>query len=180
MTDRVLLDFDPPSASLFQKPLLFDTNVWILVQGPQIDLTSRRSRIYSGFYAAAVKLGAKIILPQIVAVEFVNVCLYLAASLDGWSKSDGKIHRQAQYASWIKSALDDLNAIASDCVRVGDSFDAIDLEALISRAEESSCDFNDSIISAVCETHGALLVTDDADMFAQELPIASANKRVLD
>lgn len=178
MTERWLIDFEKIDPEILARPLLFDTNVWLLVQGPQLDFTQRRSALYSKLYDAAIKAGTTIYLPSLVASEFVHVCISLNARAAGWEKGNGKVHAQPDYKDWIRDAVDDLNAIASDCTKIGDGFDQADIAPLCDVALHAKLEFNDAVLADMCLRNGLTLVTDDADLFDQPIGIISANRRL--
>jgi hypothetical protein len=70
--DRFLIGRDDISDAVFDAPILFDTNVWLLTHGPFIDLRDVRTKRYSWFYKTALENRATLLLPQIVVSEFVN------------------------------------------------------------------------------------------------------------
>lgn len=178
MTKRIDVENEDAVEKLLKSSrLLFDTNVWLRVQGYFTDSRDRRSRAYSWFYRRALEQNAAIYLPQIVVSEYVKVSL-VAMSKDA-GRDEGKIHTQTGYQQWILDVSDDLSHVARDTVRLDDDFSKLNLDECLSHCQTNSIDFNDVLIARLCAEHSLTLVTDDADLHCCDIPIATANRKLL-
>lgn len=178
MSERYRLEPNNIPADVLARPLVFDTNVWLFINGPFIDLKDQRHRVYSSLYAAALKAGTQIWLPQIVLSEFVRQCLrQYATSSEG--ELPRKLHSHSDYQAWMTDISDEVFHIVEACKLLADDFDKFDLDACFGEAGSGGIDFNDVMLSELCRRHNFLLVTDDADFSASTLAIASSNRKLL-
>lgn len=160
--------------------MIFDTNVWLIINGPYSDPKDARLRRYSGFYRDALEAGAEIHLPQMVASEFINRSIRWQADAADWD-GKGKIHRHPDYPQWLQNAADDLYHIADTCVLCDDAFHSVNIDDCLNEAGNFSIDFNDVLLAYVCRNRGCSLVTDDGDYrWQKELSIFSANRKILE
>ena len=157
--------------------MLFDTNVWLLLNGPFPDIHDRRYRAYSWLYKAALEAGAEVFMPQIVMCEFARIFLHIRAESDGWDKAD-KIHRFNGYKDLMRDAADELHHMLSACTRTPDGFDKAKIDELFAEAGELGVDFNDAIIGRICQDLDLVLVTDDADFSGSSAVIVTANPKL--
>lgn len=163
---------------LLPRPILFDANIWLSINGPFEDHIPNRASAYSSFYKNAVESGSEIHIPQIVASEFLNRSVMILAKAAGFNRSEGKIHRAENYGSWIKEACDLLHMIIDGNVRVADDFDQIELEYCYKTAEGGGLEFHDVLIGSLCDRNNFTLVTDDADYTGYSVPIVTWNQRL--
>lgn len=176
---RILISEDSLDQSLGCKGLLFDTNVWLRVQGYYTDSRDKRSRTYSWFYKKALERECPIFLPSPVLSEFVGVSLNAKARESGWNREQGKIHKCASFSEWMSDISDDAYHVINDCSLLDDQFSRFEIDPLFVAASGGGIDFNDLLISEICKLHGLVLVTDDADMKDQEVDIVTANAGLL-
>ncbi len=177
MSERVQLSRSVVPDELLSRPLLFDTNIWLFVNGPFVDLMDQRHKIYSNLYGLALKSNTTIYLPQIVVTEFVGRSLRFCVESEHSGEPPRKPHKWPEYSQWINDISDDLFHIVDACERVGDGFADLDLDAVCKAATAVAADYNDIIISQICAKNDAILVTDDADYKDIDIPVASANRK---
>jgi len=166
------------SDELLGNPLCFDTNVWLFINGPFVDIRDRRYTIYSGLFSKALKAGADIYLPQVVVGEFVGVSIHYQLMHSKIPKPK-KVHHHPEYVDWIKEISDDLFHISDACKQVDDCFSKRDLDKCMALSSGGGIDFNDVLLVSLCREMGFTLVTDDGDYAGQDLDIATSNKRIL-
>lgn len=179
MSERYRLGPDAIPEEVLAHPLVFDTNVWLFINGPFIDLRDPRHHVYSSLYAAALKAGTRIWLPQIVLAEFVRQSLrqYARSAEVDTSK---KLHGHPEYSRWMTDISDEVFHLVDACHLLADEFEKIDLDACFSDAGAGGIDFNDVLLSELCKRHGLLLVTDDADFRSSPLSIATSNRKLIE
>lgn len=115
-------------------------------------------------------------LPQMVVGEFVGRCLrYYLNSAPGMRAK--KIHQEALYSDWISDISDDLFHIIEACQKIDDEFVSTDVDSCLRNSGVESIDFNDALLVEICKKNDLVLVTDDGDFLAQDVPIASSNWR---
>lgn len=176
--ERLLIGRDDFSGERLAGGFLFDTNVWVYLQGPLQDYLSAPARAYSSFLGQVISAGGTLFLPQLVLAEFGNVALNILAKANGWAPGGAKIHQHNDYPQWAADVCDSVHAVASDCSRVDDGFCALDLDGLTSQIASTKLDLNDHLIGDICRRNGLTLVTHDRDFAAAHLPIVTANKRL--
>jgi predicted nucleic acid-binding protein len=163
---------------LFPGKFVFDANVWLSISGPFEDSVRQRAIAYSSFYKKAVNSKSTVIIPQIVACEFLNRAVWILAQADGFERGQGKLHRDPKYAHWIKESCDLLHSVVSDNIRVSDEFESIELETCYANAEKGGLEFHDVLIANTCVRNGWILVTDDSDYSGQDVPVVTWNQRL--
>jgi hypothetical protein len=178
--NRILISENTLDQSLNCKGLLFDTNIWLRVQGYFTNPRDRRSRTYSWFYKQALERRCQIFLPLTVLSEFVGVSLNAKAREAGWTRDQGKLHKFNGFNEWMSDISDDVHHVVSDCSLIDDRFSEMQIDPIFTAASDGGIDFNDLVISEICRSHELVLVTDDADMKGQDVDIVTANAALLE
>ncbi|MHB1004074.1 MAG: PIN domain-containing protein [Chloroflexota bacterium] len=162
-----------------QDRLLFDANVWLLLEGPQ-DPGRRDQRVgvYSGALARILMAESKLFLDALVLCEFVNVYARYYCEMDTGQRGRDyfKTYRDTEAfrprAEEIAAAV---RRIAKRCTPVDCPFGTIDLAELANEYSAQRPDVNDQIIAMVCRANDLKLVTDDADFADLDVRVLSAN-----
>lgn len=176
--ERFLIGRDDLEDDRLAGGFLFDTNVWVYLQGPLQDYLSGPARSYSAFMGKVLEAGGSLFLPQIVLAEFGNVALNILARASGWQPGGAKIHQHADYHKWAVDVCDSIHAVGSDCDLIDDGFAELDLAGLVAKIERSTLDLNDHLISDICRRRELTLVTHDRDFANSDVPIVTANRRL--
>lgn len=176
---RLLISDETLEQCLNCSGLLFDTNIWLRVQGYFTDSRDKRSRTYSWLYKKALERECPIFLPLPVLSEFVGVSLNAKARESGWTRDQGKLHQCEAFGEWMADISDDAYHVVADCSLLDDRFSTFHLDPIFAAASDGGIDFNDLLISEICRSHELVLVTDDADMKAQDVDIVTANAAFL-
>lgn len=161
----------PPGESLF-----FDTNIWLIINGPMADSKKALQNVYGGILRDAVSRGASIFICSSVISEYINVVLKIgykkwleANSYKSFEKDFKKDYRPTQdYADQLEDAKQQIQEILSyKCVeRLPDDFNAVPILPIIISRMNNSCDYNDSYYLYLCDKCGAKMVSDDSDFAA--------------
>ncbi len=176
---RFKLSEDSLDAIFASKGVVFDTNVWLRVDGIHVDTTDQRSKAYTWLYKKILEKSHPIYLPQVVLSEYVNVTLAALADDDGWERRrDGKIHQQANYKNWIEDVAYYLGHVSKGARPIDDNFCQVNAAQCIEMCQKQSIDFNDVLIAEICRRNDLILVSDDGDLSEQDITIVSANKRL--
>jgi hypothetical protein len=161
--------------------LFFDTNIWLLVYGPQYNPDDARVKTYSAALRTVLTAKCEIFIDVLVLSEFVN----------GWARFKYNTLPQNTHPSFkaFRNSPDFLGvaqAIATTirkiiglCTPVDSGFQSVDLTDLLSDFEKGTSDFNDLILARLCAARSFKLVTDDADFASQDVSILTANRRLL-
>lgn len=157
----------PPRESLF-----FDTNIWLIINGPMAGSNQRSQNLYSRILREAISRDASIFICSAVISEYINVVLRIG--YESWLENNGFLahekkykrdYRETQdYADQLEDAKQQIHEILEyKCVkRLPDSFHNAPITQIIN-SMSNVCDYNDSYYLELCNKSGAKLVSDDAD-----------------
>lgn len=157
--------------------LFFDTNVWLIINGPMADSHKRCQNVYSRILREAISRKALIFISSSVVSEYINVVLNIG--FKSWlevnqyalgEKDFKKDYRPTKdYAEQLQDAKRQISEILDyECVqRVPDSFNAAPIQRIIGMMSKG-CDYNDSYYLYLCNSNKAKLVSNDGDFISQE------------
>lgn len=158
----------PPGESLF-----FDTNIWLIINGPMADSKKTSQNVYGRILRGAISRDASIFICSSVISEYINVVLKIgyknwleANSYKSSEKDFKKDYRPTQdYADQLEDAKQQIQEILSyKCVeRLPDDFNTVPIQSTIIGRMSNNCDYNDSYFLYLCDKCGAKMVSDDAD-----------------
>lgn len=168
--------------TLFDRPLVLDTNVWVLTQGPFIDSKRREFTLYSHLLHEMSRSEHRILIFQCIVSEYVHVSMNerrqsALEEVPGDLLTGKQFRKTELYASIMRDVGDDIYHILNRCEQMSDRFHEVDVDRRIKDCETGRLDFNDVLIRESCRHYGAILVTHDADFVDEDIPIASANRR---
>lgn len=161
---------------------LVDANIWLSVYGPQADPKDRKTMLYSGALAKIFKVQCTVFVDVLILSEFVN--RYCRFEFELWKEQglgkDFKIFRKSPAFRPVSQGVTDcLRRILKRSQRIGNNFDALDMESLLAALEKENCDFNDLVLAELCQRRRLKLITHDADFKELGLTILTANQRLL-
>ncbi len=162
--------------------LLFDANVWLFLYSPQYGPNDNRVRTYSGAVKSALVAHSHIFVDALVLSEFINAWARftynkLPASI---KPKDFKTYRNSSaFKSVAKGIADACRRILGYATRIDCEFSSLNIDAVLSGYEAGRADFNDHVLSELCNKKELTLVTDDADVKGLTLNILTENKRLL-
>jgi predicted nucleic acid-binding protein len=159
--------------------LLLDSNIWLFVYGPQKP-GNLKVATYSQALANILAANSRIYIDVLIVSEFINTYARLKWNVMGKPRGDFKRFRRSQdFKPIAKAIADDIKRVLSHCTRVENGFETLDIDGLIAEYAEGDSDFNDQVFAALCQKKGLKLVTDDGDFHGQDIPVVTANKRLL-
>lgn len=162
--------------------LLLDTNVWLLVYGPQKP-GNNRVAIYSQALAKILTAQSRVYIDVLIVSEFINAYARLKWNLwknQSTCSDDFKKFRESQdFKPIAQDIASDVKRVLQSCTRVEDGFESLAIESLVDEYALGDSDFNDQILTELCNRKGLKLVTDDGDFKGQGIPVITANKRLL-
>jgi hypothetical protein len=171
-----------PSAD---EPLLFDTNVWMLVTSPIGNYAAHRVRKYSNFLSQAIRSKAKILISSMIVSEIINT--YLRQEFNIWRENgnEGKdFKRDYRNTEEYYSRVDEIVSILKTQVlppstKIDDRFSDFSSSSLF--AYLRAIDFNDHYYLQLSKIVGFKIVTDDGDFKspAFDAEIITGNPRLL-
>lgn len=159
--------------------LLLDTNIWLFIYGPQKP-GNRKTAVYSEVFAKILAAGSKIFIDVLIVSEFINTYARLKWNVMDKPHGDFKLFRKTDDFKPISQEIAaDVKQVLKHCLRIESGFDALAINDLLDEYALGETDFNDQIIAALCRNKGLILVTDDGDFRDNEIPVVTANKRLL-
>ena len=72
-----------------------------------------------------------------------------------------------------------MKLVTSQCEQVPSGFDTLRIDEMMSAYGAGHSDFNDQVITHLCEREGLTLITHDADFTHQGISVLTANPRLL-
>jgi len=159
--------------------LLLDTNIWMLVFGPQKP-RNWRVATYSQAFARILAAKCQIYIDVLIVSEFINAYSRLKWNVMGQPCGDFKQFRKSpDFNPIAQDVAADVGRVLKCCSRVESGFESLDINGLVEEYSAGDSDFNDQVISALCKRNGFKLVTDDGDFCGQNIPVVTANRRLL-
>lgn len=178
------------SAGLFipnpESKLFFDTNIWLKISGPN-PVTDKKYRDYGRLLRNAQdpKIRAKIGTSATVISEFINRFCRDDFNINHPEFSDYKVFRGSlEFEATARTAVIAARGILKvSTVLPTDTGDGDASRECIERNLNlflsGKIDFNDAMIAETCRRNGYALVTDDGDFADVDIPIVSANSKLL-
>lgn len=163
--------------------MFFDTNIWLLIYGPQSPSDFERQRIYSGAFREILSQGLKIYIDILVLSEIINKLTRF--SFDLWCNEhnltlDFKQFRSMEEYKPIAQEVEKTSLlILGDSIAIDDNFSKMDTTKLLQEYCNYNQDFTDLAINELCNSRDLLLVTDDGDFSGLNCKILTANKRLI-
>lgn len=159
---------------------LLDTNIWLFLQGPPGNPSDPRPNIYSKALSDMLTAKCTLIVDALVISEFINRYSRIHYDLVKQVGETFKQYRQSAAYKLVASTIaGEVRDIFSICGRVECGFSVLDDADLLDTFSKGDSDFNDLIIAEVCRTNNCALVTHDADFKGANVPILTANKKLL-
>lgn len=160
--------------------LLIDANVWLLVYGPHKPC-DRRAAVYSSALADIIRAKSRIHIDVLILSEFINAhARFEWRLLPERSRPNFKSYRaSAEFVPVAQDIADAAKRVLQHCVRVESGLERLAIDKLLDEYAGGNLDFNDQILAALCNENGWKLVTDDGDFSGLEVPVITANKRLL-
>ena len=160
--------------------LFLDTNIWLYLFSPR-EPGDRWKQIYSEVFERILKANSRIYVDVLVLSEFIN-----AYARTKWRAAAPHIRSFKDFRSsrGFKPVAEDITAgvreIVSHCSRIESGFTMLPMNDLLDDYISGDSDFNDQVITGICKSNGFTLITNDGDFKTQEIPILTANPRLLE
>lgn len=163
--------------------LMLDTSVWLLIYGPQVPGDSRVA-LYSGALRKILEAQSRIFIDQTVLSEFVNLYARIAHArakgAPGSQKPSFKeFRRSAEFQPVAQGIASDAKRILGQCNWINGEFDLSVIDHMLDSLASGDFDFNDKVIATHCAKLDLKLVTDDSDFKNLNIPLITANSRLL-
>ena len=165
-----------------EERLLLDTNIWLSVYGPD-PTKRRRSATYQDAFRRMRAAGSEIFLDALILSEFINAWARLAFH-QRWPDASSRKFKRFRDSGDFQPVAQEIAVSATRICRVvrrcETGFSSCDVGSLLVRYAQGRSDFNDLLVSRLCDAHGLVFVTDDADLRGSGHAILTANRRLLD
>lgn len=165
--------------------LFLDTNIWTYIYSPQDPTDKRWVSTYSrAFDSRAFEriLSAKscIYVDVLVISEFINTYARIKWGLFKPHKKRFKDFRNSSdFKPIAKDIADSVKRIMKHCRPLESGFEHLDINNVLDDYVNGASDFNDQVIGKLCNANGLTLLTNDKDFHGQNIPILTANSRLL-
>lgn len=153
----------------YNDQFFFDTNVWILLFGTVANYEEKNQKAYSKFLENLITKDKGIYITSMVISEFANVLLrkgfkHWSSKVENTGKEFKRHYVATQdYENNVKVVSGLINRILKlpNIVKVGDSFNAISIDAV--QSNFLIADFNDSYFVELAKINNYKIVTNDKD-----------------
>lgn len=162
--------------------LLLDTNIWLFIYGPSKPNDSRVN-VYSQAFKSMISAKSQIYIDVLVVSEFINRYARMRVGFktkNNASKNFKKFRQSKDFEPIARDVADVTKRVLKHCKRIESGFETLKISTLINDYAQGKSDFNDQIITTICRKKRLKLVTDDSDFGGREIPVLTANKKLLD
>ena len=159
--------------------LFLDANIWLYFYCPQ-NPNDSHVKIYSSAFRRILAARCKIFVDVLVVSEFVNRYARIKWKTEAPGLRNFKTFRDSYHFPPIaKEISDNVRRIVKHCSRVDSEFANLAIQNLLDEFAMGAADFNDQVIAILCRNKKATLVTHDGDFTDGEIPILTANPKLL-
>lgn len=158
--------------------LLLDTNIWLYVFGPQKP-HDRKAEVYSKAFAKILAAKSRIYIDVLIVSEFINAYARLKWKILSPSSKFKQFRKSGSFKPVARDIAADVKRVLEHCIRIETGFDSLAIYELIEEYAKGDSDINDQVLAALCKRKGLKLVTNDGDFNSQEIPVLTANQRLL-
>lgn len=162
-----------------ERNVLFDTNVWIYING---DMRPYEQRIYSNYYASVLSKNNTVITNEFVLSEMFNRLLKIEYELF-YDDKDMRLFKRRRRSCEFR---DRMEFVRDTCLNVLEECEFVSLspsKQKISDCIEDTCigelDFTNSILVDQCISEDFVFVSHDGDFANQNIDFVTANKRFI-
>ena len=159
--------------------LFLDANIWLYLYGPP-KLRSYWSPIYASVFNRMVRAKSRIYIDVLVVSEFINAYARLKWRDASSHPNAFKTFRNSpNFEPVAQDIVAHVKQIMKHCTRIESNFVTLQMDGLLTDYATGDYDFNDQVITEICKNNGFTLITNDGDFKTQEIPILTANTKLL-
>lgn len=173
-----------------QNRFLLDTNIWMYLYGPNPPNDPYVQR-YSDALKRILDAGCRIYINLLIVSEFINA--YSRAQwriqLKQWQGmqdprfqqfEDFKKFRNSPYFEAIASVISiEVRALLNTCECIEHEYSKHEIHSVLNDFATGKFDFNDQLLSEFCRKKELIFVTHDSDFKNVDIPVLTANKKLL-
>lgn len=168
-----------PYTFTHQDRLFLDANIWLYLFGPG-ERKNYWNQIYSQVFNRILNANSQIYVDVLVVSEFINAYARMKQKVIAPHLNNFKVFRSSPYFKPVAEDIaNDVELVLSYCSKIESSFMALPMNTLLNDYATGDFDFNDQVITEICKNNGFTLITNDSDFKTQEIPILTANSRLL-
>jgi predicted nucleic acid-binding protein len=158
--------------------LLLDANIWLFVYGPQKPRDSRVA-VYSKALERILVARSRVYIDALIVSEFINAYARLEWRLLAPAIEFKKFRKSKEFKPVAEAIAADVKRVLRHCTRVENGFESLAVDALLDEYAAGDSDFNDQILTTLCNKKSLTMVTDDGDFKGRGIPVVTANKQLL-
>jgi hypothetical protein len=178
---------DTRSIVIEKARILFDTNVWILINGFGGNSAQNRATLYSAAYKLLLNNDNTVVLNNYILGEFFNRCTKLEYEIikNDIEAANGSIphfkayRRSPEFAPVLEGIRDTCLNMLDDCEFISVEGHHYDIRSIVNDCASECADFSDLVLIEFCKLENLCMMTDDADFSQSGLDIITANKKML-
>ena len=166
-----------------QDELFLDANIWLYVYGPQ-NPNDYWVKVYSKAFERILIAKSCIYIDILVVSEFINTYARLKWRLK-WrlnaphSKTFKIFRKSDDFKTIAREIADNTKRVLGHCSKIESDFKTLKIDNLMNDYAAGYSDFNDQVITELCQKKGLKLITNDGDFKGQDITILTANKKLL-
>ena len=159
--------------------LFLDANIWFYLFGPHKPMDPT-VQTYSNVFNCILKAQSKIYIDVLVVSEFINAYARRKWKLIARHIKTFKVFRNSSdFKPVAQDIAADVKQIMKHCARIESGFTMLPMDDLLADYISGDSDFNDQVITEICQNNGFTLITNDSDFKTQEIPVLTANSDLL-
>lgn len=173
------------SSAISRKRILFDTNIWIFINGVNQGADQEKVDGYSAAYSDLLRNDNEIIVTDYVISEFANRCVKIAYDLhcqDAGIKPDPREFKRVRKSAAFEAAMDEIRLNCLDLTRdctYCPSGECFKIEDVVNEFYSGKLDFTDIVLREFCKREEAIFMTDDGDFKGSGLTMITSNPYIL-
>lgn len=164
--------------------VLFDTNIWIMIEGFNEGAPQKKVDAYSGAYETLLRNENSILYNEYIVNEFCNTCAriefnsYLLRTGRERKMSFKEYRRTDEFRESMLLIREACMNIVDACVYAPIGNTEGGMRRLVDEICEGRLDLTDIVIRDFCRANDVYLMTDDADYRGSGLKLISSNRRL--
>lgn len=159
--------------------LFLDANIWLYLYAPHKP-GDPAVQTYSSVFNCILNAKSQIYIDVLVVSEFINAYARKKWKLVARHIKSFKAFRNSQYFKPVAQDIAaDVKQIMPHCSQIESGFAVLGIDNLLNDYATGDFDFNDQVIMELCKSNGLTLITDDGDFKTPEIPILTANSKLL-
>lgn len=159
--------------------LLLDTNIWFFIYGPQKP-NDIRVKTYSQAFKQLITAKSSIYIDVLIISEFINRYARIRQSMLNNDLNFKEFRKTEAFKDIAIDIAADTKQILRHCSHsIKNHFELENLANLINGYEDGVSDFNDQILAEFCRIESLTLITHDNDFRHQNVPVLTANTKLL-